>query len=347
MTVPLRVSLAIALGVAEVVLSGVAAAAGPARPKARLELARGEDAASCIDSKRLSRAVERRLRRRVFEAERAPLQVRVELSRSQQGFVAHIELSDEMGPLGQRELSTTARHCSALDESLALVVALLVDTPPERPPVVSPATPTKSEPSRAAAPPAEEKPPVPATPLEVPADTPAPREPWTFNLRLSALATRGLLPGTAFAGEFAVTARPPNGPLLRVAVEPTLARDAEVSSGAGATFSRQRLGFEVCAPELFSAHTSLCFGQRLGRLHASGFGFDHPLEQTVFTFALTGAFDVRFPLGRYFALTLGARMEAPLSRHRFSARLSDGSSRDVYSASVLSGGVRAGLEVEL
>ena len=51
--------------------------------------------------------------------------------------------------------------------------------------------------------------PVRATPLELPRDTLAPREPWLFQLRLSGVVAWGLLPGTAFAPEFAVAARPP------------------------------------------------------------------------------------------------------------------------------------------
>jgi len=342
----MRARFAFGFGLAACTFAGAAGATSP-HPSARLELTHAPGAERCIDAKRLVRAVEARLSRRVFETDKAPLLLRVELRHEGDAFVAELELADELGELGRRELSSRARHCSALDDSLALVVALLVDTPPARAPepAKAPASPKHAEK------PVEAKPPEPvrATPLELPRDTLAPREPWLFQLRLSGIVAWGLLPSTSFAPEFAVAARPPRGLLWRGSFEYFFSQEARVSSDAGAHFSRQRVGLELCWPDLFGARVSgsICLGQRLGRLAASGFGFDHNLEERVFTFAISGAFDVRFPVGRYFAVTVGGRAELPLSRHRFSARLSDGSNRDVFSEPPVGGMLRAGFETDL
>lgn len=350
----MRVAGCCGLGLAVCLLSRAVHAAPPVHADVRLELTRPDDAQGCIDARRLGQAVERRLHRRVFSTGDALLSVRVDWRREDGAFVAEIEVSDQKGPLGRRQLSTKARHCSALDDSLALVVALLVDSPPERvaPPVAA-APP-------AAKPPPTAKPPIPSAPtesaplatpaatrIEVPSETLAPREPWQFFVRASGSAAFGLLPSVALAPELAVAARPPRAPLLRVTLDYYLPQTESISASGTARLQRRRVGVEVCAPEAFISLGSLCFGQRLGQLQASGSGFDHSFDRRVFTFAFSGAFDLRFPLGRYFALSLGARLEVPLSRHRFDARLSDGSTHEVFQEPFLQAAARAGVEVEL
>jgi hypothetical protein len=181
----------------------------------------------------------------------------------------------------------------------------------------------------------------------VPRETLAPREPWQVLVRASALGASGLLQNLAFGPELAVALRPPRAPLIRASLEYYLPQSEQVSSSGGARLHRERLGIELCAPEAFATQLSLCFGQRFGRLSASGFGFDHAFDRRVFTFAFAGGADLRFLSGRYFALSLGARLEVPLSRHRFDARLSDGSTHEVFREPVLSAAARAGIEVEL
>ena len=86
----------------------------------------------------------------------------------------------------------TASHCSALDDSLALSVALLVDQPPDPEP---PASPTEPAGPPALAPPAA--PPAPSklpTPITSPADVSAPREPWQLRFGVAVAAGWGVLP---------------------------------------------------------------------------------------------------------------------------------------------------------
>ncbi len=352
----MRAPLAWSFGVAALLLAG-AASGSSSNASARLELARADDARGCIDSKRLARAVERRLRRRVFDSPaEATLFVRVTLRRKEEEFLASIELSDTTGVLGRRELSTAARHCSALDDSLALVVALLVESPPERPAPVEEKH-DRAEPSRAAQPAGPAKPPdsagpppspTPVTPrIEIPRETLSPREPFGFLLRGSALGGAGLLPGVAFGGELAFAVRPPHGPWIVATVEAFLSHSVSASPEAGARFARQRLGLEVCAPEVGITPLSICFGQRLGVFSASGFGFDHTFERRTVTFAFGAGPDLTFPLGRYFAGMVGARLELPVSRHHFDAALSDGSVHELFAEPPVAATLHVGVGGEL
>ncbi|HEX6274685.1 MAG TPA: hypothetical protein VFZ53_16700, partial [Polyangiaceae bacterium] len=146
--------LAIALGAAS------AHAADGARSLARLELASPADDSSCIGKGELERAVERRLRRKVFR-EPAALVVEVRVERIPNGWSAELVLRDaESRELGRRALDTAASDCSSLDASLALVVALLVDSPPMPPPPAEPSAP----PAEPATTPARPEAPKPAPP---------------------------------------------------------------------------------------------------------------------------------------------------------------------------------------
>ncbi|HEY3233369.1 MAG TPA: hypothetical protein VGJ84_01550, partial [Polyangiaceae bacterium] len=109
--------------------------AGDAEPSsltAVLTLRKPDASPECFDQSGIQAAVEARLGRAVFVGE-SSADVRLELTFSVQpggGWRAELMLSSRGGRfLGSRELSTRAEHCSALDDSLALVVALLLDIP--------------------------------------------------------------------------------------------------------------------------------------------------------------------------------------------------------------------------
>src|SRR5262245_19593915 len=83
-----------------------ARASEPERSRARLDLRAGEETESCIEKKKLEAAVERRLRRKVFE-EPAELLVEVRLARVTERWTADLVLYDaEHRELGRRELDT-------------------------------------------------------------------------------------------------------------------------------------------------------------------------------------------------------------------------------------------------
>src|SRR6478609_82831 len=151
---------------------------------ARLELQKGPGTEGCLDQRSLSHAVESRLRRRAFREDvPATLFVKIAITRDRAAWSALLTMHDGSGAfLGRRSLTTEAADCSALHDSLALVVALLVDSPP--PPTAeedevptAPALTQSAAPVTAAPPtttnseakPASEKP----SPIVLPPDTPA------------------------------------------------------------------------------------------------------------------------------------------------------------------------------
>lgn len=224
-----------------------------ARAAARLELSKGPGTEQCIDSSALTVAVESRLQRRAFRQDLpATLYVRIVLERRFDAtWSAAISLRDASGTaLGSRSIVTRAAHCSALDDSLALVVALLVDSPPVLPsaeaghdsrPVSSDAvTDRVTPPKQTISPPR-------TTTLSVPRDTPALREPWLFRLSLEGGAAIGLLPRVAPGAELGVGGTPPRLPELRLfAGLYPVAQEQRAGANSGARFRAGNVGLELC-----------------------------------------------------------------------------------------------------
>ncbi|HEX5098309.1 MAG TPA: hypothetical protein VFV94_02370, partial [Polyangiaceae bacterium] len=174
-----RPALAFALGV--LLTRGTTRAEAPA-PTASLDVTREAGAESCLEASALETAVERRLERPVFvPAGRGAVGVSLHFQRrAERTFAAEVVLLDRHGAaLGRRELKTRAPHCSALDDSLALVVALLVDSPEAREQAAAPPAPESSAaPPSTAAPPAASAAAPPETTVTIPPDVAAPREPY-------------------------------------------------------------------------------------------------------------------------------------------------------------------------
>ena len=324
---------------------------------ARLEVVKGPDAAQCIDQKALTQAVEVRLQRPAFD-ERLPatLRVRVNLERQPAGWTAELTMLDGSGVfLGQRSLVTAARHCSALDDSLALVVALLVDAPP-RPPLAEPTQPMQptgpaSAPSQPVQPP--EATPAPAT-IRVPRDTPARREPWRFNVSGEGIAAFGILPGVGWGAELGLGAKSPLLPELRVFVGIYAERDeprAAANSGAnsGARFGFANLGLELCplGIPLGPLRWFGCAGQALGRLRVTAYGFDENTTTHHLTYALLARTGLEMPLFSRLSARLAARAELPLARGVFSYGARDGSERGLFETKPVTAVLDLGLIVQL
>ena len=311
------------------------------RSEARLEVVRDDSTRSCLTDKALQRSVERRLRRKVFGTD-APFSLRVTFERTESAWLAALELSDADGPLGKRQLSTEARHCSALDDSLALVVALLVDTPPERepPPPITPheAAPEPARPAR----------PRPARPsaLEIPAESFAPREPLGFGARGSGFVAAGLVPGLGLGAEVAVEVVLPRGPRIVVSVDATLTRE-QSGSGGSAEFSARRAGLELCGlgGSWGTLSVEPCVGQRVGWLGASGFDFDQNLDTTRLYYAVAAGGDAALTVARALRLSAGLRSEFPLTRDRFAERLPNGEREELFRVSPVVLSARIGARV--
>jgi hypothetical protein len=286
-------------------------------PTARLEVTLSPAAKHCLSAAALTRSVEARLRRRVFRRDGALL-LRVALDRRGANWIAELQLSDSAGPLGARSLGTAATHCSALDDTLALVVALLVDTPPARPVVEPAAESATPKASRASLPTST---PRAATPLVLPADTWAPRAPWEFAGRAGAASLVGVLPGLAAGPLLGVSARWPRGPWLRLEVE--LALPKQTADGPrGVRLSSQRAGLSLCGlgVEVGTIDWQFCAGQRVGRVTAQGFGFEQSFAANRLYWAAVVGGELSFRLTRSLYLPVALSAEIPLTRDQFVAR---------------------------
>jgi hypothetical protein len=217
--------------------------------------------------------VEARLGRRVFVAPAAAeLTARVRARRLGRRFVVELELFDRAGrSLGRRELSTRASHCSALDDSVALVLALAADMPREPAPASSPPL----DPATAPAPTAPST--SLGTPLSIPATTFEPRRGVRFLPSLGAVAALGLVPSLAPGLELGFELRADRFWPVRVHGTGFAEQDrAAPAPSKSATFAAQTLVLGVCpwTQELGRFEASVCAVQCLGRVRARGVGFD-------------------------------------------------------------------------
>jgi hypothetical protein len=276
------------------------AAAEPAR--VHLSMDRRSGAEECLSPGALERAVETRLRRPVFVPEgEADLRVELSAFRERRRYVVLITLLDrERRPLGERRLETGAPHCSALDDSLALVLSLAADVRrSETPaPAQAPAGPRLS------------------TPLVIPAATTAPRLPFAFQPSLGSAFGLGLLPRLAWGAQARLVIVPPE--LWPLIVEGTLWHPQRLGRERGVHFSLQTLRLAVCPIRggWRRVELSLCIDESLGMIRARGFGFDEDRPASHFWAALGAGGSARYPLGPLF-LSGAASLLAPLVQRRY------------------------------
>jgi len=328
-------------------IAGVTLLAAPLAPSATpgeggltasLHVRRSAEAERCIEASALSAAVEERLERRVFVRDRTPdLHVNLELAKVRKGWQARLLLEDSAGnELGRREIVTTARDCSALDASLALVVALLVDAPP-----IPPVPVERREQASKSAPP-----PRPATPLALPRDTHAPREPFRFDVRGSALAAVGLLPGIAPGAALSLSLLPPHFLEFALSAEMFLPRRVDAGAGRGLELRHFRFGVSVCplSHETPGFRVAGCAGQTVGRMDARGFGFDQSATVKDLSYGLTLGPDFRLRLGGPWGLGFALAAEFPLTRNRY---VSEPGHVTLFRAAPVAASARVGVSAEL
>jgi hypothetical protein len=330
------------LAAALVVLAPLVAAppsarAEPAPRPSSLNWVRLPGAEACIGSRALAIAVERRLGREVFVSpSRAAVAVegRVERTAAPPGFRAVITIANEAGKeLGNREIHSAAPSCAAMDDDLALVIAVMIDPdaalgpvlprPPQAlPPVVPPPAPPPVPPDREPAPPA-----------------------WSIGLQAGGMAMLGLMP------------RISGGVLLRSHVEPPRFWAFEVGGvlfpavaasqgGASASFQLAEAFVSVCPLTVRVVGTALsaCAGVQAGSLRASGFGLaaGTSAELGLFDFALEGR--VRRRLVGPLVAAAGLGLVVPVLRARFSYPAQGGA--ELFSMAPVAGAVDLSLGVE-
>jgi hypothetical protein len=173
-----------------------------------VELDWRSDDPTCIDQATLARTVETTLDRAVFHsptAATARIEGTIGAATTGGGFRAKIILRSSSGEvLAERELSTSAATCDRMDESVAIVVALMVDGLEEKPAKLE--VPAKVP--RPPPPPPAPKPPPRPPPSRVITTEPTARVPLLLEGELGGSFALGLLPrpslGSYLRGELGV-----------------------------------------------------------------------------------------------------------------------------------------------
>jgi hypothetical protein len=293
-----------------------ARAADPGPRTSSLSWVRLAGAESCAGVRDVADAVERRLGRPVFEAparaDRA-LEGRIERASPSGGWRAVITLSDEHGVIrGTRELHTDEPDCRALDDSIALALALMIDPdaalsplPPRAPPPVPPPP---------ALPPAPRCDPVPPPP-----PPPPPARPWRAGAQVGFTVGLGMLPRAGAGVAMRLHVVPPRGPAFEVGGTIWIEQTDTPAGKLGATFDLAYGSLSICPVALGDGATTFfaCAGAQLGSLRAAGIGFDHVLHQEQPIVDVTAEAHVRRALvGPLFA-ALGLGLVVPTFRYRF------------------------------
>jgi hypothetical protein len=352
-----RARLGFALGL---VLWSRAGFALDAKPRVALELKRGEGTDKCIQSAAVEHAVERRLRRPVFASkDAADLGIEVALAREPDGaWSAKLVLRGRDGSeIGSRELDTHASHCSSLDDALVLVVALLVDSPEARAQTSKAAAvpPTSATPSPAEAPKPPPNPSPPNAPqvgsrIELPPDTYAPREPYRVEVAASVVGSMGAVPDIALGGELLLGVRPPHFIELRVRPTGLLPKtEAAPTSDRGGRFSLLTVALDACPleHEVQKLRFVGCVAQRVGRMHAEGFGFHQSASSSELYYALGISAGAAFWFAPPVGVRVGLDVEAPLTRDAYFSVGAAGERREIFRPSPVVGAATVGLALSL
>jgi hypothetical protein len=313
---------------------------------ARLEWQRAADADECMDAESLERAVSARLGRNPFGSEQSHVTVkgRIATNTEPPGWIAELDLVSERGnPIGTRTLTTEAEHCSALDESLTLVLALMIDIPEEEVrradrarEVPEPTAPPKPEPAPSRA---------RTTPLALPRDVDAPRQPWRVNSGVFAAASVGLVPGLGLGAGLGLGIEPPRFWLTELDAIFWLPADAEQPGEGGARFRYISVGLFLCPIALRASplRVDLCAGQRVGRFDADGFDFRQNRQQVRLTYSLGARARAWLRVVGPLRVGLGLMAEAPLARDKFFYTGADGRTDELFRMSPVALTGEAGL----
>lgn len=293
-----------------------ASEAAPERASASLEWKKSAPAAECLDGESLATAVESALHRKVFvDQSLADFVIRVSLDRvATERWSATIDLKDPGGrKLGHRELTVQAAQCSAINESLALMVSLMADVSRES--VRAPA------PVDAAASKREKDEPRQVIPREA-----APDAHWHKLFYLLGSSRVGQLPGFGRGITLQGELGSPQG--WSAFMSATAWAPAETSvEAAGAKYRLLTADTNVCAVTRteWRANLAWCFGQQLGRLDARAFGFDVNRKQATVLYDLTLRIRMTWWATSVVGLHLGLGAAFPLAQEEFYGTRADGS----------------------
>ncbi len=280
--------------------AGSAGAQPAPQPAVAYELhwTRAPGAESCIDARELARAVSAWLGRQVFEGEGGGTVVidgRIEPTAA--GWTVAIAIRDPDGVArGAREIELDGADCRAIDESLVLVLGLIVDPDGGGPPV--PRVTIRNGPPVA--------PPEPA---------------WRFEASLSGAAGLGVLPGGRAGARLSVGVDPPR--MWPIAIGLGWWPPGETAASAPdrrVSLSRWQASAVLSTPvwRRGRLRLSLNGGGMVAQLAARGLGFDRDRDVRATIGIATLAGRAAFDLVRTAFVTADVGAEVPLTRPRFS-----------------------------
>jgi hypothetical protein len=280
----------------------------------------------CSTELQLKAAVSRQLHREVFEQlANADLIARIVFAQTAGGWSAEVHLTTTSGQdLGQRRISSHAAQCSALNDSLALVVALMVDL-------------TRSEvAARAAA-----FSPAPAADVHGRTSQSQRAENQSNNRRavvtLRGILEDGQLPRLGWGGSLSTEIMWSSRLSTELSVSALTAHALEDGVAAEARFSlyRMELGFCLAAADRTFGSLHICAGPEVGLMRALGSGYlanrttasplINPFVKAMSAWWLTSNLGLQFGLG----------MAVPLIRDRYYAVRADGSEALLFKPAIV------------
>ncbi|WP_437675784.1 hypothetical protein [Sorangium sp. So ce131] len=317
-------------------------------------------AEACVGARALAQAVEARLgRAALVPAGRADLTIeaRIEPARAG-GWRAVIAVADASGALlGRREIATRSPRCKAIEDDLALAIALMIDPEAKLSPGPPPA-PVAAAPLPAPLP-AERPPEVLVQRVLIPASPPPPQvvvqrilvpppppDPLRVDVGVGPAFGLGLLPALGAAAALRARLSPPRLPAFELGALLWAPSEAAVGP-SGARFSWAEGFVSVCPLEVGAAtRLSACAAVRAGALSAGGFGFDAELSEDRLT--VNGALEARAAQRLLGPLTAagGFALVVPFVRDTFYYTDAEGADRRVFRMAPLGGTVEILLGVE-
>jgi hypothetical protein len=309
----------------------------PASANVSLQWVRGAGAEACVDGRVLAERVETKLGRPVFAAAReAAWLVEGRVERTAAGFQATLRSYDDQGELlGSREVVSTQARCDELSETVAVVLAVMLDPEAggplsERP---APQAPQAAQPQAEPAP----CPTAPPAQVDSPAAPPEPpaRQRTRFEVSAFGRGAYGHLPslaggaGVAFEAAF----RRFGGARLEGVAFAEREVALEAVPGAGTRVRVLYAGAQYCP--LWRDHARLrisaCAGLSGGALQHRGFGLAPGRADSLSPLlnATAGA-RVSLQLVRSLRLQVGTNLSVPLMRTLFEARLQDGTRAELF-----------------
>lgn len=248
-------------------------------------------AESCTSGEALKRAAEAQLQRQAFvppDEAQVLVRGRVVPTDDLHGFEAQLFLvAGDGSVLGQRVLRSDRPDCASLDQPLALVIAVAVDT-------------LRAQPKSS---------------LRI-----VSRRSWHAELAPFAVFEWGLLPNLGAGVGLDVALAPPSHWLLDVTFAGwPVSNRAAVPAGRGADFTAYLGGFFLCPPLGRNADVKVraCLGVEAGRVVGTGVAFDISRPRSGWVVGPEARLGVVWPLGRRVAFETRIGVTVPVVRDAF------------------------------